>query len=165
MSPRTVYVVTAIVIAGLMAGLLFGWLVSVIPGLSRTDDRTYVQTMQRINVAIINPAFVIPFMLTPVFLALAAVVEYRAGNQRRATALGTGAVVYLLGVLGITIGGNVPLNQALDGFDLVYATQTALADRRASYEGSWNRWHGLRTAAAVFAFAVSATALQLTESE
>ncbi|MFW2380955.1 MAG: DUF1772 domain-containing protein [Acidimicrobiales bacterium] len=165
MTPRALFVIAAIVVAGLMAGLLFGWLVSVIPGTSRVDDRTYVQTMQRINVAIINPAFVIPFMLTPLFLAGAAMLEYRVGNQRRGTALGAGAAVYVLGVLGVTVGGNVPLNNALDVFDLAGATEKSLAVRRHSYEGPWNRWHGLRTAASIIAFALATSALLIVEAE
>lgn len=165
MNLLSVFVIASIVIAGLMAGLLFGWLVSVIPGTSRIDDRSYVHTMQRINVAIINPAFVIPFLLTPALLGLAAALEYRTGSHRRGSALATGAMVYLLGVLGVTIGGNVPLNDSLDAFDLSAATEASLASQRASYERPWNRWHGLRTAASVLAFALSASALMITEAE
>ena len=40
---------------GLMAGLYYAYAYSVMLGLSRTDDRTFVSAMQQINVAILNP--------------------------------------------------------------------------------------------------------------
>jgi uncharacterized membrane protein len=165
MSPRIIVSISAVLVVGLMAGLLFGWLVSVIPGTSMVEDRTYVRTMQRINVAIINPAFLLPFLLAPALLGLAAVLEYRAGNRRRGSALGAASVVYLLGVLGVTIGGNIPLNNQLDAFELAAATDTAVAQQRTSYEGPWNRWHGIRTAAAAIAFMVATSALLIDETE
>ena len=45
----------ATITTGLMAGLYYAYACSVMPGLSRTDDRTFVSAMQQINVAIINP--------------------------------------------------------------------------------------------------------------
>ncbi|NNF53616.1 MAG: DUF1772 domain-containing protein [Acidimicrobiales bacterium] len=159
MTARALLTGSGILMVGLMAGLFFGWMVSVIPGLSRISDSDYIATMQSINVAIVNPAFVIPFMLTPVVLAGAGVLEYRAGNQRRAWLLGVAAVTYVVGVLGITVGGNIPLNNTLDAFDLNTATASETATQRTSYERSWNRWHGARTVANAvsFGFAISSS--------
>ena len=47
---------------------------SVIPGTRRVAATNYVDTMQPINRAIINPAFIIPFMGIPVVLGRAAVM-------------------------------------------------------------------------------------------
>jgi uncharacterized membrane protein len=164
MSARTVLVVTSIVSSGLMAGLFFGWQVSVIPGTRRIGDRNYVETMQQINIAIVNPAFVIPFIATPFLLAGAGIVEYRAGNQRRGLTLGSAAAIYVVGLLGVTVGANIPLNKSLDAFDLGDATDSAVADERAGYEGPWNRWHGVRTTASVVASTVAASAALIAES-
>lgn len=155
MSYRAIVLVTVLVAAGLSAGLLFGWLVSVIPGTARVDDHVYIHTMQEINVGIINPAFLVPFLLTPVGLLGAAALEYRAGNSRRGVALASAAGLYLVGVLGVTLGGNVPLNNTLAEFDLAAASTDAIAAQRHTYEGSWNRWHQVRTVAAVGAFALA----------
>ncbi len=70
----------AVVGTGLMAGLFFGWAVSVVPGTRLVDDHSYVQIMQQINRAIVNPLFVIPFVGTPLLLIAAAVVQWRAGT-------------------------------------------------------------------------------------
>jgi hypothetical protein len=64
-------------------------MVSVIPGLKGVGDSTYISTMQSINVRIVNPAFIIPFMLTPALLAGAGILEFRAGNERRGWLHGT----------------------------------------------------------------------------
>jgi len=153
----------SILSVGLIGGLLFGWMVSVIPGLQGVGDSTYISTMQSINVRIVNPAFIIPFILTPVLLASAGILEFRAGNERRAWLLGASAVTYLLGVLAVTIGGNIPLNDALDAFDLDAASVTQAAEQRSRYEGPWNRWHTARTLASGLAFTFATTSAIVSE--
>ncbi len=155
MTVQAVVLVVSIVAAGLSAGLLFGWLVSVIPGTARIDDRSFVHTMQEINLAIINPAFLIPFVLTPVALIGAAVLLYRSGNTPQATGLVVAATIYVLGVLGVTIGGNIPLNNALAELNIDELSMEGLAAERTKFEQRWNRWHATRTAASVAAFVVA----------
>ena len=149
---------TSIIATGLMSGLWYGWTVSVIPGTRRVADSNYVDTMQHINRAIINPAFIVPFMGIPVLLGVAALVQFRNGDARRGWLLLGAAGTYTVGVLGVTIGGNVPLNDALDTFDLANSTDQDIGSRRHTYETPWNRWHYLRTTANVAAFALTAAA-------
>lgn len=156
---------TSIIATGLMSGLWYGWTVSVIPGTRRVADTNYVDTMQHINRAIINPAFIIPFMGIPVLLVAAAFVQFRSGDARRGWLLAGAAGTYLIGVLGVTVGGNVPLNDALDAFDLSGSNDEAIGARRHSYETPWNRWHYVRTAANVGAFALAATAALVAATE
>ena len=158
MTARTVLLFCSVLSTGLMAGLFFGWMVSVIPGTARISDHNYVATMQSINRAIVNPGFVIPFIIPPLVLGGTAIMYWRVGERRRSMWLAVGAVSYLLGVLGVTMGGNVPLNNALDAFDLQAADAQTLAARRATYEGPWNRWHAVRTVASVFSLACAAAA-------
>lgn len=157
---------SSIVSTGLMSGLLYGWSVSVIPGTRRVPANTYVETMQHINREIINPAFLVPFMGIPLVLGGAALVQFRAGDTRRGWLLAGAAGVYVVGVLGVTIGRNVPLNDALDAFDLAGSTGDRLETERHGYESPWNRWHYLRTAASIGSFALaSAAALVMAEAE
>ncbi|MEM7322793.1 MAG: anthrone oxygenase family protein [Actinomycetota bacterium] len=156
---------TSIIVTGLMSGLWYGWTVSVIPGTRRVADTNYVETMQHINRAIINPAFIIPFMGIPVLLGVAALVQFRSGDTRRGLLLVGATGTYLVGVLGVTVGGNVPLNDALDAFDLTGSSDQAIGDRRHSYETPWNRWHYLRTLANVGAFALTAAAALVAATE
>ena len=84
----------------------------------KVGDHTYVETMQDINRAIINPAFIVPFMGVPLALGAASVLHFRTGDTRRGWLLASATGTYLVGVLGVTIRGNIPLNDALDAFDL-----------------------------------------------
>ena len=154
-----------IVTTGLMSGLLYGWSVSVIPGTRRVAATNYVDTMQHINRAIINPAFVIPFMGIPLVLGGAAIMQFRAGDHRRGWLLAGATATYVVGVLGVTVGGNVPLNDALDAFDLRGSTSDAIEQRRGSYETPWNRWHYLRTMASVGSFALATAAALVVADE
>jgi len=156
---------TSIIATGLMSGLWYGWTVSVIPGTRRVADTNYVDTMQHINRAIINPAFIIPFMGIPVLIGVAAFLQFRSGDARRGWLLVGAAGTYVVGVLGVTVGGNVPLNDALDAFDLARSDGQAIGARRHSYEIPWNRWHYLRTAANVGAFALTAAAALVAATE
>ena len=119
---------SSIVTTGLMSGLWYAWAVSVIPGTRRIPDTTYITTMQNVNKAIINPAFIIPFMGIPVVLGGAALVQFRAGDSRRGWLLVAAAASYVVGVLGGTIAGNVPLNDALEAFDLAGRALVAEGD-------------------------------------
>ncbi len=158
MSGADTVTIIAIVSTGLMAGLWFAWAVSVIPGTRRVPDRTYVTTMQTINRAIINPGFIIPFLGTPFVLAAAAILQWRAGETRRGALLFAAAGSYVVGVLGVTMGGNVPLNNALDRVPLE-SSDEVLARERTTYERPWNRWHGARTVANLGTFAIAAIAM------
>lgn len=155
MTGADVLTFTAIVGTGLMAGLFFGWSVSVIPGTRLVADDAYVTTMQQINRAIINPGFVVPFFLTPIALLAAAFAQRRAGNDRAALLLAAATGVYVVGLLGVTMAGNVPLNNALEAFDLPGASADERRERRVSYERAWNRWHSIRSGAVVLAFALA----------
>jgi uncharacterized membrane protein len=96
----------------------------------------------------------------PALLAGASVVQFRAGDTRRGWLLAGATATYLVGVLGVTVGGNVPLNDALDAFDLPDADERDVSTRRRTYERPWNRWHYLRTVGNLGSFAlVSAAAI------
>ncbi len=165
MTFRATMLVLSLLSSGLIAGLFFGWSVSVIPGTSLVDDRAYIVTMQNINREIINPTFLASFVLTPLVLGVTAILYHRVGDSRRAWALGAAAVTYLFGVFAVTAARNVPLNDALDAFDLDRATAAEAAERRTSYETPWNQWHTLRTVASVATLALTSFASTLSDAE
>src|SRR6186713_801850 len=57
----TTTLVAATITNGLMAGLFAAYSYAVMPGLGRTDDRTFVEAMQQTNAAILNGWFGICF--------------------------------------------------------------------------------------------------------
>lgn len=60
--------IIAVVLTGLVAGLLYGYACSVTGGLGRLPDADYLSAFQSINKAIQNPWFFISFILTIVSL-------------------------------------------------------------------------------------------------
>jgi uncharacterized membrane protein len=142
----------------MVTGLFWGWAFSAMPGLRSVDDRTYVASMQPINRAILNPMFLVAFTGTVVVLAVAALTTFLAGDTRRAWWITAAAVTYTVGVFGVTVAGNVPLNDALDAFAPAGADDAGFAAARRAYEGPWNRLHVIRSALGVLAVVFAATA-------
>jgi len=60
-------------------------------------------------------------------------------------------IIYLIGTFGVTIFGNVPLNNALDRFDLESATEEETALQRANFERRWNNLNTIRTVSSTLA--------------
>jgi hypothetical protein len=68
---REAVLIAAALTMGLMSGVFGIYSNAIMPGLRRTDDRTFVAAFQSIDRAIINPAFMVTFVGALVFTALA----------------------------------------------------------------------------------------------
>lgn len=152
-SIKSITLFTALVLTGLSAGLFYAWMVSVIPGTRKVADITYLESMQSINRAILNPAFFLTFVGSPLFLAISTIQQYHSGNAFGL--LLTATIIYLLGTFGVTAFGNVPLNDALDALELAELSGTKMQDFRKVYEEKWNRLHLIRTVFAVLTFLIA----------
>jgi uncharacterized membrane protein len=135
-------VITGTLVA-LVAGLFFGFSVAVNPGLARIKDSEYLAAMQSINRAILNPVFLLSFSAPVLLLPLITFLSW--GDSTRFTLLAIASVLYIFGTFGITMRGNVPLNNQLDKFDLKHASAKAITDIRRIFEKPWNRLHTIRT--------------------
>jgi len=60
-----------------------------------------------------------------------------------------GTLAYLIGVFGVTVVGNVPMNDGLDKFDISGSTVEALRQMRENFENRWNFLNNIRTAFSV----------------
>jgi uncharacterized membrane protein len=155
---RGATLVAATVAMGLIAGLFYAFACSVMPGLNRTDDRTFVSGMQEINVAILNGWFFATFLGAPLVTALAGLLQL-AGGSRRVLWI---VAAFILSVVAfvITIVVNVPLNDAVAAAgDLEHVAD--LAAVRAQLEASWVRWNVARAIAFTAAFGCLTWALML----
>lgn len=144
---------SAILLTGLSAGLFYAWSVSVIPGTKRVSDITYLETMQAINRAILNPAFYTIFFGSVLLLGLSTFQHFP--DKRTFAYLLAATLVYLIGTFGVTAFGNVPLNNGLDVLNLTELGADQMAQIRQAYEVKWNRLHTIRTLFAVCAFILS----------
>ena len=144
--------------SGLMAGLFYAYACSVNPGLGRLSDAGYLAAMQSINRAILNPVFLIVFMGAVIILPVGAYRIFERPAALPFYLLLAASIVYIVGVFGVTMAGNVPLNDRLDAFNLSTAAPEALTRMRAEFEGPWNAWNLVRTVAAILAFLLAALA-------
>ena len=128
-----------VVLLGLSAGFFVTYQISVMPGLARTDDVVFVQSMQGINAAVRSVPFaVIFFGPLPLLIASAVAAARRRGI---AALLLAAALLYGFGLIGVTFAGNVPLNEMLaTRLDPVDASAA-----RVAYEEPWNRLNAIRT--------------------
>lgn len=156
-SIKSIALLTAVILTGLSAGLFYAWMVSVIPGTKKVIDITYLESMQSINRAILNPAFYLIFMGSPLVLAMSTVQQYQSGPKFFLLLAAT--LIYLFGTFGVTVFGNVPLNDALDVLDLASLGEAEIKEFRRSYEVKWNRLHWIRTLFAVLSFLLSIIAV------
>lgn len=136
---------------GLITGLFYGFSVVINPALARLPDTEYIETMQAINEAIQNPWFGLPFFGAPLLLSWAAWRQrYAAGPVARRLQLA--ALLYLVGNIGVTLGANVPLNNALAAFPVAHASAGQAAMVRAHFARAWTSWHTVRTGACLGAW-------------
>lgn len=146
-----VFQFTSVVLAGLVAGLLYGYDCSVTKGLGQLENEAYLKAFQSINKAIQNPYFFMSFMGSLLVLPVTTWLSYKNGSASFYLTL-SATLVYFIGVLGVTMFGNVPLNQQLENFKIPGATETDITAMRRAFENTWNKYHTIRTIAAIGAF-------------
>ncbi|MBB2941029.1 putative membrane protein [Actinoplanes lutulentus] len=144
---RATILLIAVVLLGLMAGLFYAYAGSVMPGLRRADDRTVVDAMQKINIAIQNPLFLLIFLGALVATGVAAV------QHDFEPALIAAFLLYAATLL-ITFALNIPLNNRLAAGDLADASAV-----REAFLEPWIRWNTVRTVTSVAAFLAGVWAL------
>ncbi len=136
-------------LTGLSAGLLYAYACSVNLGLGRLPDREYLSAMQSINKEILNPLFFAGFFGALIFLFVSAYLNYSQPASFRFIFLLIAALVYTIGVFGVTSFGNVPLNDGLAKVNLQSSSVAEISKLRISFEVPWNRLHSIRTIASV----------------
>ena len=150
-SLKSIILFGSVLITGLSAGLFYAWSVSVIPGTQKVTDQVYLETMQSINRAILNPAFFLVFFGSVLMLGFSSIYGYQSGNLIFGFMLSAFAC-YFIGTVAVTGLGNVPLNDQLDALKLDQLALEEAGKFRKYYESRWNRLHQIRTAFAVLSF-------------
>jgi uncharacterized membrane protein len=127
---------------GLNAGLFFIFSNTIMRSLDRLPAAGAVAAMNSINRVILNPLFFLVFFGTAL-LCLVLLV----GRLDSPLVL-AGALLYLIGSMGVTMACNVPLN------DKLAALSPSAADMESqwhAYCGPWTRWNHVRTLACLLA--------------
>jgi uncharacterized membrane protein len=136
---------------GLAAGVFFAFSTFVMPALARLQPSQGIAAMQSINITAINPLFMIALFGTAFACLVLAVSVLLKWQQLGAVSLLVGALLYLVGTIGVTIACNVPLNDALA---LVSPDSAEGANFWTKYLNDWTFWNHVRTIAALAAAAL-----------
>jgi uncharacterized membrane protein len=154
MNIHNIMLLLAILTTGLTAGLFYGWTVSVIPGIEKVSNDNYLRSMQSINREILNPAFFAIFMGSLILLPLSTWLQYRLGVNRKFWLILSATMIYLIGTIGVTMFGNVPLNNILEATNIQALGTEEMKLLRQQYEGPWNRLNRVRTIFSVLSFMI-----------
>jgi uncharacterized membrane protein len=109
----TTTTIAGVIGAGIVGGVFYAFSTFVMPGLKRLPASEGVHAMQQINVTAQQPAFMLAFMGTTALCLYLGVRGFIDRGETRATLLMAGSLLYLVGVFGLTVGQNVPLNDTL----------------------------------------------------
>jgi uncharacterized membrane protein len=157
---KTTIVAAAILAAvgcGLMGGIFFAFSNFVMQALAQQSPDSGIRTMQAINIKIVNPLFLTIFIGTPLCSVFLVAVSAHRLSRPGAKLLLSGAALYLVGALAVTVAFNIPLNDrlAIQDPESADATQYWLA-----YVSEWMKWNHTRTIASLAAAAVLVLAIR-----
>ena len=157
----TTVIFLGIILTGLTAGLCFTWNNAVTPGIGQLNDLDFLQAFQQMNRVIINPMFILVFF-GPFITNIVTIYLKHQQIDKAFWVFTAAAVIFILGVVFVTIFRNVPLNEILDKTDLLNASAEDLKLLRTKFEKPWNQWHLVRTFSSLFSFALLVLGLMLT---
>jgi uncharacterized membrane protein len=149
---NTLLLIIATIFAGLMAGLFYAWSISVTPGIAQVNDNQYLSAFQAMNRAILNPAFLLPFMGQVILLILLSYLSYKSSSAAQFWYILSAMLLYCFGCMAVTIFGNIPLNNSLEILQLEKMSAQQWADFRLGFEQQWNRFNWIRTISTLFSF-------------
>ncbi len=132
--------------SGVVAGIFFAFSTFVMKALGQMPAPSGIVAMQRINVTVINPLFMLAFLGTPaasLYLAVIAVIDF---SEPGFGYLLAGSVLHIVGSLLVTIGFNVPRNNRLATIQPESEEASGLWSK---YLKEWTAWNHVRTASAL----------------
>jgi uncharacterized membrane protein len=153
MEPLQITLLLSIVFCSLVAGLLFGFAIVVMPGIAKLTDKEYLLAFKHMDGVIQNnqPLFVLVWAgsILSVIATLALGIMNLRGEELY---LLTGAtLLYLIGVQLPTFRFNIPLNNQLQNLDVEELEDNQAKSSRTEFETPWNRWNRIRTVNAIIA--------------
>jgi uncharacterized membrane protein len=142
----------------LIAGVFFAFSTFVMKALAWIQPGQGIAAMQSINAAVPGSLFGMTFLGTAAACAVLAVLSLFRWHKPGAGYLLAGGLLYLVGVILVTMIFNVPKNNVLAAVDPASGEGASLW---ADYVSSWTVWNHLRTAASLAAAALLTIALVL----
>ena len=126
---------------GLAGGVFFAFSSFVMSGLDRLPPAQAIAAMQSINVTAVRPAFMLLLFGTAAATLPLVVTALRHRDGAGSTLLIVGALLYLIGTIGLTIAHHVPMNDRLAA---ISPSGAGAAAHWHDYVTGWTRWNHLR---------------------
>jgi len=132
--------------SAIVGGIFYGFSSFVMKAFARVTAERGVAAMNSINVVVINPSFMLPFVGTALLCLVLAAGSYFWWPQMSGKIVLVAALLYVVGTFGLTMVLNQPLNLKLAAMP---AGQAVAYWPR--YVETWTRWNHVRTAASLLA--------------
>ena len=145
MKTQTIILVFAIFLTGIMAGIFFTWSNAVKPGIGKLSDLEYLNALQSMNRVILNGAFLIVFVGAIIAVALVPLFHFHLYPKNIFWLFICILLIYWIGVFGITVFGNIPLNEILDKTNLESITLGEFKALRSTIGNKWNNFNLIRS--------------------
>lgn len=142
--------------SGLIGGVFFAFSSFVMKALGHLPPAPGVLAMQSINVVVLNPWFLTPFVGTLGACGVAVLLSLLHWQGLRTAVIVAGGIAYVVGTFLVTMLCNVPRNDALAA---VSAESPEAAALWVDYLSSWTQWNHVRALAALVAAAAFTLAL------
>ncbi len=134
--------------SALVGGIFFAFSSFVMKALARVPSAEGISAMQSINVVVLNPSFLGPYVGTAVVSVGAGGLAWAGWGRPFAAFFLGGALFYLVGTFLVTALGNIPLNDELAAVPAADPAAGAVWER---YLSRWTMWNHVRTVAAMVA--------------
>lgn len=152
MKTDTTILALAILFTGLMAGIFFTWSNAVKPGIGKLSDLEYLKALQSMNRVILNNLFKIIFGGAIITTLLLPVFYFNLYPNKVFWIVILTLFIYWIGAFGVTVLGNIPLNESLDKTSLESISLEEVKALRTSIEVKWNNLNLVRSISAAVSF-------------
>ena len=142
----------SILSCSLVMGFIFTYAIIVMPGLSKLGDKEFLKAFQVTDAVIQNkqPIFMLIWVGSIVSVLSLILISIAYVGLSETWLIVLVALIYLLGVQGITILIHLPLNNQIQKLNLEKLKDENLKNERLNFETKWNFFNNIRTTIAFF---------------
>ena len=152
MKIELIILASAIFSIGLMTGVFFTWSNAVKPGIGKLGDLEYLTALQSMNRVILNIPFKVVFVFSIISVALVPVFYIDLFPKKIFWLYIFTFIIYWVGVFGVTVFANIPLNEKLDKTNLESISTKQIEELRTSIELEWNNFNLIRAVCSAIIF-------------
>ena len=135
-----------------MAGIFFTWSNAVKPGIGKLSDIEYLRALQSMNRVILNRLFLFLFIGAIIAVALVPIFHFHMYPNKIFWLFICVLLIYWAGVFGVTVFGNIPLNEILDKSNLEAMGMKEIISLRRTIEFKWNNFNLIRSISSAITF-------------